>query len=139
MNAVEKFLGAQQIKVRMCDGSERDVTVREVPLMLIGEWARLDGDGSLESELKLAALYTGLTDAEVESLSAQSFAEVIDLGGLINRPIFSRRLLRQADREKAWLAVGEEHRKAREDRGLSPVLPTPPQASASSSDGSQPK
>ena len=96
------FLGFETVELSKEIKGKKSVDVRCMPVRKLPEYAAL-----IEDEPQLVALFTGLSDAEVDALPMADFVKILEKGHGLNFGPFSEWLKRKAEaRRKKAIAFG---------------------------------
>ena len=107
------FLGFETVELSKEINGKKSVDVRCLPVRKLAEYAAL-----IEDEPQLVALFTGLSDAEVDALPMADFVKILEKGHGLNFGPFSEWLKRKAEaRKKKAIAFGVDPAKLENPSG----------------------
>jgi len=108
MNEVEKFeamVGGVELTVKKIDGTEEKIKVRQVPIRRMAQYAV-----AIQDEGSLAKLFTEKDDQWIDSLTPESFEQIVEEGERLNSFFFARWIARQNARAEKLLPALQEQR-----------------------------
>ena len=107
------FLGFSTVELSKEINGKKSVDVRCLPVRKLPEYAAL-----IEDEPQLVALFTGLSDAEVDALPMADFVKILEKGHGLNFGPFSEWLKRKVEaRKKKAIAFGADPAKFENPNG----------------------